>query len=411
MKILHIVQCYHPVFGGSEWLVKNISEQLVSNHQDDVTVFTAAATKPAYFWRDEGEAMPAGVETINDVTVRRFPVSKRFQFIRMVMARGFYRLKLPYHDWARTLQVGPIIPELPKAIAQSGADVVMAATFPFMHMHYALSGGQQAQIPVVLIGAIHTEDKWGYDRQMMYNAISQADAYIALTPFEKAYLVKKGCPADNIHVIGGGVDVMQFVEAEGAVIRQKHGLGNDLVIVAMTRQSELKRLDSLVQAMPHVWDKYPQARLLLAGAQTAYSTQLENMIAKFSPTQQAQIIQIHDFPEAEKPQILSAADIFVHPSGNESFGIVFVEAWAAGKPVIGANVGAVASLIEAGQDGLLFEYGNAEQLAEAMLVLLSSKEKRQVMGQKGQQKVLANYSWERVSDQLRAVYEQVVANN
>ncbi len=415
MKILHVVQCYHPVKGGAEWLAQNFSEQLVNRHNDTVTVFTAAATKPAYFWRNEGEAMPIGTETINNVTVRRFPVSKRFQFARMVMARGFYRLRLPYHDWARTIQLGPIISQLPQAIAESGADVIMAATFPFLHMYYALSGGQRGQIPVVLTGAIHTEDKWGYDRQMIYKAVAQADAYIALTAYEKAHLVEKGIPADKIHLIGGGVDMVRFVEAEktarplqgAGAVRQKYNLGDDLVIVAMSRQSELKRLDSLIQAMPRVWDKCPQARLLLAGARTAYSVQLENMIAQLPPAQQALIIQIHDFPEAEKPQILAAADIFVHPSGNESFGIVFVEAWAAGKPVIGANVGAVASLIEAGQDGLLFEYGNADSLAKAMLTLLMSSDRRQAMGQNGQKKALANYSWEHVSDQLRAVYEQV----
>ena len=409
MKILHVVQAYHPVVGGAEGLVKHFSEQLANRHRDEVTVFTAAVTKPAYFWRDEGKPLPAGTEMINGVTVRRFPVSKRFQFARMVMARGFYRLKLPYHDWARTIQVGPIIPQLPQAIAQSGADVVMAATFPFLHMYYAVSGGQQGQIPVVLIGAIHTEDKWGYDRQMMIRAIAQADAYIALTAYEKTFLVEKGIAAEKIHVIGGGVAAAQFVAAEGTAVRQKYGLGDDPVIVVMSRQSELKRLDTVIQAMPRVWAKFPQARLLMAGARTAYSAQLDRMIAQLPPEQRARITQIHDFLEEEKPHILAAADIFVHPSGNESFGIVFVEAWAAGRPVIGANVGAVASLIEAGRDGLLFEYGEPASLAKAILTLLADEDLRQQMGRTGQKKVLGNYTWEHVSDRLRAVYEQVIA--
>ncbi len=411
MKILHVVQAYHPVVGGAEGLVKHFSEQLANRHQDEVTVFTAAVTKPTYFWRDEGEPLPAGTEMINGVTVRRFPVSKRLQLARMVMARGFYRLRLPYHDWARTIQVGPIIPQLPQAIAQSGADVVMAATFPFLHMYYAVSGGQEGQIPVVLTGAIHTEDKWGYDRQMMIRAIAQADAYIALTAYEKAFLVGKGIAAEKIHVIGGGVNAAEFVAAEGTAVRQKYGLGDDPVIVVMSRQSELKRLDTVIQAMPRVWAKFPQARLLLAGARTAYSAQLDGMIAQLSPEQRTRITQIHDFPEAEKPHILAAADIFVHPSGNESFGIVFVEAWAAGKPVIGADVGAVASLIEAGRDGLLFAYGNADSLAEAALTLLANEDLQQQMGRTGQKKALKNYTWEHVSDRLRAVYAQVIAQH
>ncbi|HID53739.1 MAG TPA: glycosyltransferase family 1 protein [Anaerolineae bacterium] len=411
MKILHVVQAYHPVVGGAEGLMKHFSEQLANRHQDEVTVFTAAVTKPAYFWRDEGAPLPAGTEITNGVTVRRFPVFKRFQLARMVMARGFYRLKLPYHDWARTIQVGPIIPQLPQAIAQSGVDVVMAATFPFLHMYYAISGGQRGRIPVVLTGAIHTEDKWGYDRQMMIRAIAQADAYIALTAYEKTFLVEKGIAAEKIHVIGGGVAAARFVAAEGTAVRQKYGLGDDPVIVVMSRQSELKRLDTVIQAMPRVWAVFPQARLLMAGARTAYSAQLDGMIARLPPEQRARITQIHDFPEEEKPSLLAAADIFVHPSGNESFGIVFVEAWAVGKPVIGANVGAVASLIAAGRDGLLFEHGSADSLAEAALTLLADAGKRAVLGAAGRQKVLANYTWEIVSDRLRDVYRQAVGRN
>ncbi len=407
MKILHIVQGYDPVVGGSEWLVKNLSEQMVSKHGDDVTVFTAAATKSAYFWRDEGEAMPVGTEMINGVTVRRFPVSKRFQFIRMVLARGFYRLKVPYHDWARTLQLGPIIPELPQAIAESGADVVFATAFPFLHMYYAVSEAKKAGIPVVLLGAIHTADKWGYDRKMMLDIIQQADAYIAHTTFEHDFLARRGIAPQKISVIGGGVDAANFAGVSGTAVRQQYNLGDGLVIVAMSRQSQLKRLDTLIQAMPRIWEAYPQAKLLMAGAKTAYSAHLETLIAQFPPAQQAQLIQIQDFPESQKPHILATADIFVHPSGNESFGIVFVEAWATGKPVIGANTGAVSSLIDEGKDGLLFEYGNADSLAEKVIALLGDKEKRRAMGLSGQKKVLAKYSWEQVSNQLRSVYEEL----
>ena len=87
-----------------------------------------------------------------------------------------------------------------------------------------------------------------------------------------------------------------------------------------------------------------------------------------------------------------------------------MEAWAAGKPVIGADVGAVASLITAGRDGLLFEYGRAASLAEAILALLANPGRRQAMGAAGQQKVRANYTWEIVTDRLRDVYQQLFEN-
>lgn len=411
MKILHVVHGYHPVIGGTEWLLKNMSEQLVARHQDNVTVFTGAVTKPSYYWCNEGKPMPVGIETINGVTVRRFPFSKRFQFLRMVLARGFYRLKLPYHDWARTIQLGPTMPQLSDAVAQSGADILMAAAFPYRHMYYALDGGQRGSIPVVLLGALHPADKWGYDRKMMYQAITQADAYIALTPFEKAYLVEKGIAADKIYVLGGGVDVAPFTNADGSAIRQQYRLGDVPVVGVMSRQTPLKRLDIVIKAMPAVWDKYPQARLLLAGARTAHSDTLDQLIAELLPEQQLRVTRIHDFPESEKPAILAAMDLVVHPSSNESFGIVFVEAWAAGKPVIGANIGAIAALIEEGKDGYLFTSGDPQSLAHEVIKLLDHPETRIAMGEAGRNKVLQNYSWEMIADRLRAMYLEVLGRN
>ena len=408
MKILHIVQGYHPVVGGSEWLVKNLSEQLVARYQDEVTVFTPAASKPAYFWRNEGGPLPVGTEQINGVTVRRFPLFRGLRLVRMLLAHGFHRFGLPYHDWARTIQVGPLIFGLPKAIVNSEAEIVFATAFPFMHMYYAVAGARRAGVPVVLLGAIHTADTWGYDRQMMYNAIAQADATIAHTSFERDHLTARGIAADKIHVIGAGVNVEAIAGGNGRLIRERYNLGNDPVLLVLGRQSELKRLDTVIEAMPHIWAQQPNARLLMAGARTNYSAHLDEQIVALPPAQQAKIILINDFPESEKPDLLAAADLLVHPSGNESFGIVFVEAWAAGKPVIGADVGALASLIAEGEDGLLFHFGDAANLAQKVGQLLAQPAQRAALGAAGREKVLANYTWEIVADRVRQVYADLL---
>lgn len=408
MKILHVVQGYHPVVGGSEWLVKNLSEQFVSRYQDEVTVFTPAASKPAYFWRNEGGPLPVGTEQINGVTVRRLPLFRGLRLVRMLLAHGFHRFRLPYHDWARTIQVGPLMFGLPKAIANSGAEIVFATAFPFMHMYDAVAGSRRAGVPVVLLGAIHTTDIWGYDRQMMYNAIAQADAYIAHTTFERDHLTARGIAADKIHVIGAGVNVEAMAGGNGRLTRERYNLGKGPVLLVLGRQSELKRLDTVVAAMPHIWAQQPNARLLMAGARTNYSTQLDKMIADLPAEQQTKITIVNDFPESEKPDLLSAADLLVHPSGNESFGIVFVEAWAAGKPVIGAGVGAPASLIAEGQDGLLFRLGDAVSLAQTAGQLLAQPAQCTALGYAGREKVLANYTWDIVADRVRQVYADLL---
>jgi glycosyltransferase involved in cell wall biosynthesis len=120
---------------------------------------------------------------------------------------------------------------------------------------------------------------------------------------------------------------------------------------------------------------------------------------------------VANFDEAEKAELLAASDLLVLPSADESFGIVFLEAWACGKPVIGAGVGPVASLIDDGIDGLLYDYPQPESLAQALITLLRSPAMRVQLGEAGRQKVLATYTWEKVADQVRATYVTVIQNH
>jgi glycosyltransferase involved in cell wall biosynthesis len=100
--------------------------------------------------------------------------------------------------------------------------------------------------------------------------------------------------------------------------------------------------------------------------------------------------------------------VFVSPSGHESFGITFVEAWAAGKPVIGCRRGAIPSVIDEWRDGLLVAYRNAPQLASAILELLTDARLRERMRQRGKEKVLAQHTWDVAVARFRDAYQKAV---
>jgi glycosyltransferase involved in cell wall biosynthesis len=411
MRVLHAVQAYYPAIGGSEWLMKNVSERLVSRYGDEVSVFTTNAYRPEAFTHTAGPFMPPGVENINGVMIRRFQVFNGLQMFRRLLAQGSHRLKLPFNDWLRTIQNGPLIRGMPKAIAQTDAQVVFATAFPFLHMYRALTGARRGNMPIVFLGAIHVANKWDYDRKMMYKAIQQADAYIAHTTFERDHLVQRGIDAEKITVIGAGVDADDFINADGTVFRKKHGWGDKPVVGVLARQSALKRLDILLRAMPRVWEKHPDAHLLMAGARTSFSPNIDRMIHALAPEQRDRVTVINDFSEGEKPDLLMACDVLAHPSANESFGIVFLEAWACGKPVIGAREGAVPSVVDDGYDGLLFNYPDPNSLAKAILELLANPSLRNKLGQAGREKTLSNYTWDIVTERLRKVYTQVIARS
>ncbi|MCP5100429.1 MAG: glycosyltransferase family 4 protein [Chloroflexi bacterium] len=405
MKILYVVQAYHPSKGGVQWLIQNLAEQMALHDGDEVTIFTTTAYECQLFTDPSLPALPAGNVQINGVTVCRFNVFNKLTWLRLNAARVGYKLRLPGQDWLRCQFFGPIVPGLKQAIADSNADIIIASSFPMQHMYDALHGAHIAKIPIVFIGTVHPTDPWGYDLPRMYKAIKTANKYIALSTHEQDYLIAHGVPASHIQIIGGGVnaDAFQNAEQAGTALRHRCGFGDDPVAVLIGRQTAYKRADLIISAMQQVWQTTPSARLLLAGARTSYSDELDQMIAKLPTNQQSHITMITDFAEVDKPAILAATDILLQPSERESFGIVFLEAWAAGKPVIGARSGASPTVIDEGKDGLLATYGDVDAWATAISQLLSDKAVRNKMGEAGRAKVYRRYTWRQVAHQLRTV--------
>jgi glycosyltransferase involved in cell wall biosynthesis len=409
MKILHVVHGYSPAVGGTQWLVQAVSERLVADFGDEVTVFTTVAYSNSYFWDRTQPSMTPGKEQIGGVSVRRFPVFNRFGRLRFNLARVAYRLRLPWNDWLRGLYFGPLIPSMIRAVAESGAEIVMASAFPLLHMHYALWGGQRAGIPTVFLGALHPVDKWCFERPMIYDAIRRCDAYLAYTTFEREYLARRGVDPDKVTIVGGGVDPDFYERADGSAIRRKHGWGADPIVAIVAQHLPHKRIDLVIQAMGLVWRRHPDARLLVVGQKTDNSLQLERLVAAYPFEQQRRIHFISEFTQPEKAAFFAACDLFVLPSSHEAFGIVFLEAWASGKPVIGSRIAALPAVIREGVDGLLVPYGDVEALARAISDLLDSPETRARMGEAGRRKVIERYTWDAVTRRIRELYDRLVS--
>ena len=404
MRVLHVVQGYAPAVGGTEKVIQRISEELVRRHADSVTIYTTAAYNCELFWRRDQPSLPVGLSNVNGVTVRRFPVWNHLNQIRRLLAGVSYKLRLPFNDHFRALYNGPIIPSMTRAIAQESADIVAASSFPLLHMQYALRGGHRAGLPVVLIGGIHTEDDWGFDSPLIYRTLRKADHVVAYTQFERAFLVAKGVPQNQITVIGLGVDAEPLARADGHALRQQHGWGDDPIVAYVGQQVAHKRISTLISAMTQVWSDHPNARLLIAGSRTSFTPIIESLVDSLPSGWSQRVTFLHDFDESIKPELFSAIDILAYPSAHESFGLVLLEAWAAGRPVIACAETAPGSVVSDQRDGLLIRHGDESDLASALHGMLASPEWRKQMGQAGQQKVLAEHNWDQVARQFRSVY-------
>ena len=112
-------------------------------------------------------------------------------------------------------------------------------------------------------------------------------------------------------------------------------------------------------------------------------------------------------PKEQVPEIYAAADIVVFPSiWPEPFGRIAIEAMAAGKPVIGSEIGGIKETINK-ENGILVPPGNAEQLNYAIQLLINNKELREKLGTQNKEKIKELYGEEKITHQLLTLYNRV----
>ena len=135
MKILFVTQGYFPAIGGTEALIQQIAERLVADYNDDITVFTTNCYSGEAFFRPKAAHMSTGWEKINGVNIFRFPVRSRISQLMRIPQKLAYELSLPGNQYLRALASGPIISGLEKAIEETSAQVIVAASFsPVAHV-------------------------------------------------------------------------------------------------------------------------------------------------------------------------------------------------------------------------------------------------------------------------------------
>lgn len=407
MRILHVTQGYWPAIGGTELLIQRVSEELVAQFADTVTVFTTNCYNGEAFFAPSIPRMPAGVEIRNQVRIERFPVLSQVSRVARRAQQFPWKYRLPFNQYMRALAGGPVIRGLTRAIREAPADVVAASSFPLLHMFAAERGARQSGRPAVLHGGLHPEDEWGFERSMIHRAIHRVH-YIANTQYEADYVIRRGADPGRVFVIGVGVDPAQFEGVTRADARLRLGIDEAPVVGFIGQIGGHKGVDTLVHAMAEVWQSRPDTWLLIAGARTGFFPEVERLIAALPPARRARVKLCPDFPVEDKGALFAAVDVFAYPSGYESFGIAFLEAWVAGKPVIGCRRGAIPTVVAEGEDGLLVAFGDAHGLADAIGRLLDDVGMREAFGAAGRRKVLARYTWPLVARRFREVYQLAI---
>lgn len=296
-----------------------------------------------------------------------------------------------------------------------------------IHAHWILPQGLAAAIVSKFLGipvvvTAHAGDVFPL-RSPLFRILSKfAVGSAAVVTVNSSYTkaaVAKISGIKEISVIPMGVDLKLFSSASAsaaAAVRKRFGISsqNGKMILFVGRLAEKKGVTYLAAAMEKIVGSYRNCKLVVVG-------EGPEKAALVQQTQQLglsnSVAFIGSVPNNELPAFYKAADVFALPSivdskgDTEGLGVVLLEAIAAGTPVIASNVGGIPDIVINKKTGLLVEQKNPNQLAAAIISLLTSQ-KSQKLGKRlaaaAEKHIRVRYSWDKVASEFAAVYDFVL---
>jgi glycosyltransferase involved in cell wall biosynthesis len=404
MRIALVSAKYIPAqLTGSENLIKVFAEQLAAAGHD-VTVLTS------YIEENGGKGL-RGEECVNGVHVRRFRMVRLGSLAAMLPRRAKPDVTpkpearpdgpptiSPVGRWLASFSLiwlsWLLAPGLFAYLLRKRWDVVHVTPFPQTHVWIAARAASLAGVPVVLTPAYHVlvQQPVAWLLPVLGRMITR---FAVSTERERLDLVELGMEAARIETMPPGIACPSLAELSGARFRTRYGIGAAPVVLFAGPPSFDKGYHHLVEAMQIVRRTRPDMMLVKIGSSSQAGEGLSGpgfMDAGFLRT------------EAEKWDAFDACDMLVMPSRCDSFGLVYVEAWLCGKPVIGARCGAIPWVIRDGVDGLLVPFGDTEAIAQAILQLAADAALRQRFGQAGRKQAWEKYAAADVVRRLEGVY-------
>lgn len=220
---------------------------------------------------------------------------------------------------------------------------------------------------------------------------------------------RKGVPPDVIAVIPPGVDCQRFEVVENAeALKQARGLAGRKIILFVGRLARRKGVGEFIErSLIHLVKQLPEVCFVIAGANPGESLTHRDDVAGAI----RQSIERHELAshvrllgavsDAELAALYALCDVLVLPvldldSDVEGFGMVALEAAAAGKPVVATRCGGIPDAIEDGQSGILVEPGNYPALTAALVSLLTDSTMAKAMGERGRRRASEEFSWARI---------------
>ena len=172
-----------------------------------------------------------------------------------------------------------------------------------------------------------------------------------------------------------------------------------LSVARLWAEERMKGIDHTLEAFAGLLERHPEASYRVIG-KGSDKPRLQQLAETLGISQRVRFEE--DLTDDELSEAFRDCDLFVLPSGQEGFGIVFLEAMRFGKPCIGGAEGGTPEVIEDGHNGLLVPFGDTKALKQAMARLMGDAELRRRIGRAGRQRLEERFVFPRFRDRLEA---------
>ena len=384
-KVLIFSTAYLPFVGGAEVAVKEITDRLGDDFEFDL--ITAQLDK----------SLPKK-ERIGQVMVYRIGIGKP-------LLDKFF---IPYFAAVKAWKLNKI--------QEYFCFWGMMATYPvggayIVNIIRRLLG--RKKIPMILTlqegdSEAHLKFKWfGLITLSWKLALRQTDILTGISNFLLHRAEKKGYKGKSV-LIPNGVDVSLFTkdiaEYDKEKLKQELGKkGNDIFLVTVSRLSHKNAVDDIISALKIL----PEHISLIIIGKGKEGSNLQKQAEELGV--EARVKFVGFIPYEKLPEYLSVCDIFIRPSRSEGFGNSFIEAMAAGVPVIATPVGGIPDFLDDKETGIFCSPDNPKSIAEAVNLILSDSSLKQKIIYQAKERVTEGYNWQSLAQKMKIeIFDRIV---
>ncbi len=370
MKITYVCPFFYPVKGGMENHVLNLARQMVKKGHE-VEVLTSNSLR--------NKKINIGKENYNGISIVRF------------------------NTLFNIGEFSPVFISVLNYIRKSNSDIIHVHAYrqphnlvPFFSSKKSVLTLHWPNYPKGLRNYIIDKIIPVFDKTLGKIILKKYNKLIALNIPEKEWIINNfNIDKNKISIIPNGIPSFLLKNIKSS-FKKRYKIKNKLLSISIARLNKSKGLDQVIE----VADSFPDVMFVIIGSNDPNSKNLEELSKN-----KINILILKDLSDKEKFEALNDADIFIHPSHYEAFGIVVLEAFSRKCAVITSDRGGLPSVV--GNAGLIFEDNNLVDLKDKISILISNKKLLKKLQLKGYNRV-KNFTWDSISNDLEILYKELL---